>query len=348
MNAPNSVSTRWWIHALTGITALNLCLFSPALLAQMRVPAASEWVDRGLIFSAGQPGSWDLYLWGGFALSAVKKGSTFYLYYQGASGYDNREATVVGRSIGLATSTTGHDGFDKSPHNPLITWHPTCPRNDCEEGAASAGAFLGTNEEVHVYYGANTMVSASAVNADGRLATAADGQAFGDRGIVLNHNNAAIWGFGDELFPVVGLQATDRFVTYYIPNGTGTNRTLGAAWGASATSLTQSARVTAGGTPVSAWGGASAVYLGANTYAVFVSVVTASRIDVYTVNLAAPHQFNGPVAAYAFPDMSQGTVLFDPDTSTWFLYYRNTSQDAYGVRTAHLAPAPPTDLRIVR
>jgi hypothetical protein len=331
-----------WTCASAFIAALCVFLPPPPVVAQMKVPAASDWVDRGVIFSAGRPGAWDLYLWGGFAMSAVKKGGVFHLYYQGSSGYDDVEETVVGRSIGVATSTTGYDGFVKSASNPLITWHPSCPQNNCEEGAASAGAFVGANKEIHVYYGANTQVSSSAVNADGRLATSLDGVAFIDRGIALNHTNSSIWGFGDELFPTIGLQHGDTFVTYYLPNGTGTGRTLGAAWGQTATGLTQSARVTSNGTPVSAWGGGSAVHLGGTTYAVFVSVVTAARVDVYTVDLTAPHQFTGPVASYAFPEMLQGTVLFDPETSTWFLYYRAASGDAYGVKTFQLeTPGPP-------
>lgn len=330
-------STALCAGALIG--AICFSGVSPSAVAQMRFPAASDWVDGGLIFSAGQPGTWDLYLWGGLALSAVKKDGVFHLYYQGSSGYDDGEETVVGRSIGVATSTTGYDGFVKSPSNPLITWHPGCPQNNCEEGAASAGAFVAANREIHVYYGANTQVDASNLNADGRLATSIDGVAFADRGAVLSYTNRAVWGYGDELFPTIGFQHGDTFVTYYLPNGTGTGRTLGAAWGPAATNLTQSARVvTTSGTPVSAWGGGSAVHLGGSTYAVFVSVTSAARIDVYTVDVASPHQFTGPLASYAFPEVLQGTVLFDPETSTWFLYYRAASGDAYGVKTYRAGP----------
>lgn len=336
---------------LSGAVVAAFCalgLVRPVVAQQLQVPSAADWTDRGLIFSAGQPGAWDSILWGGFAISAVKKDGVFYLYYQGSSAYDEGEATVVGRSIGVATSPTGYDGFVKSQRNPLITWHPGCPLNDCEEGAASAGAFVGPNRDVHIYYGANTRINASTVNADGRLAIAADGLAFTDRGIVLNHTNSAIWGYGDELFPTIGLQHGNTFVTYYLPNGTGTGRTLGTAWGPSATSVTQSARVTAGGTPVSGWGGGSAVHLGGDIYAVFVSATSAPRIDVYTVDMTRPHQFTGPVASYAFPEMLQGAVLFDSDTATWFLYYRAASGDAYGVKTFRSSiPGRPQNLRVV-
>lgn len=348
MKFERSRFVRSWILVAIVIAALGLYLLSPSVMAQMKIPSASDWVDGGLILQAGEPGAWDLHLWGGFALSAVKKGGTFLLYYQGSSAYDNREETVVGRSIGVASSATGYDRFVKALNSPVIRWHPGCPRNDCEEGAASAGAFVGSNGEIHVYYGANSLETPSTVNADGRLATSGDGVAFVDRGIALDRRNSAIWGSGDELFPIIGLQGDDKFVTYYIPNGTGTNRTLGVAWGAAATNLTQSARVTSGGNAVSAWGAGSAVRLGGNTYAVFVGVLTARRIDVYTVDLMNPQQFTGPVASYQFPNLLDGTVLFDPETSTWFLYYLNASADAIGVRTARLAPAPPTGLRIVQ
>jgi hypothetical protein len=47
----------------------------------VRIPAQSDWVDYGMIFEAGAEGEWDYYLWGGFALSAIKKNGTYYLYY---------------------------------------------------------------------------------------------------------------------------------------------------------------------------------------------------------------------------------------------------------------------------
>jgi len=324
-------------------------LYSPGLAAQILVPSASEWTDHGVIFPAGQPGEWDLYLWGGFTITAVKVGATYHLYYQGSSGYDGIEDTVTGRSIGVATSPNGLN-FVKSALNPVLTWHPTCPANDCEEGAASAGAFTGAGGDVRLYYGANTQVSASAVNADGRLATSQDGLNFSDAAVVLNHSDTSLWGFGDELFPIIGLESQGVFVTYYIPNGAGTNRTLGAAWGTDVSTLTQSSQVTSGGTPVTAWGGGAAEQIDETTYAVFVSVVNEAKIDVYTVDIANPHQFTGPVATYAFPGMSQGTVLLDTETSTWFLYYRTASADAYGVKTAPVrtaVPSAPTALRIV-
>jgi hypothetical protein len=180
------------------------------------IPEASDFTDHGVIFTEGVPGEWDRYLWGGFAGTAVKKNGTYHLYYQGASDYlDDPYYTVIYRAIGVATSSDGIT-FTKHAGNPILEW---LPNNGIEEGAVSAGSFLGPNDEVMMYYGANTEISASLINADARLAVSSNAIDFEDTGLALDHGDASTWGSGDELFPVIGFHHAGSWYAYYIPNG---------------------------------------------------------------------------------------------------------------------------------
>jgi hypothetical protein len=46
------------------------------------IPTLNDWQAGSLAFSHGSEGEWDFILWGGFANSLIKKGNTYYLYYQ--------------------------------------------------------------------------------------------------------------------------------------------------------------------------------------------------------------------------------------------------------------------------
>ena len=299
------------------------------------IPSQADWTDYGPIFEQGAVGEWDYQLWGGFAGTAVKYNGTYYLYYQGASGYQLvPDETVTWRAIGVASSPDGVN-FTKYNHNPVVTWFPT---QDGEEGAASGGATLNENGDIALIYGANTSVGPTSVHADGRLSTSTDGINFTDMGIVLDHQDNTIWGFGDELFPVIAFQDNGQWFVYYIPNGTGTNRTLGAAWGNSPTSLTNSKRVVSGGTPVKAWGMGGYAKVDMNVYALFINDVTQAKTEVRTISLTNPEEASAPIATYQFPEATQATILLDEDTNTWFMYYRGI--DEYGLK---LAPAGTPD-----
>lgn len=301
-------------------------------LGPIAIPAQQDWTDHGVILEAGGPGEWDLYLWGGFAGSAVKQDGIFYLYYQGANGYDELEDTVTYRAIGVATSSDGLT-FVKHAANPVLTW---LPNSSPEEGAASGGACVGSGGEIVIYYGANTAISPSQVNADGRLAVSSDGLSFEDQGRVIDHADPAVWGSGDELFPVLGFEHDGVWHAYYIPNGSPEKGQLGLARGPARDALDQTGAVLQPGGPVPAWGMASHAVLSADTHALFVSDVAVKTISVWTMSPALPDSVEGPVESYSFSDFAQGTVLLDEETSTWYLYYRNEGSDAYGVKTAPL------------
>jgi hypothetical protein len=329
----------------TGLRWLLLCSLLLTMLAhpargqdvpsyQATIPSQSDWLECGPIFTAGNEGEWDYYLWGGFASSVVKKNGIFYLYYQGANGYDDDEETATWRSIGVATSNDGIH-FTKYAQNPVLTWFP---QNNLEEGATSAAAFLDTTGEIAVYYGANTWAGGSSVNADGRLAVSIDGFHLADQGIVLNRKNHAVWGWGDELYPIIGFQNGGRWLAYYIPNGTPQKGQLGVAWGDSRLALTNTAPALSGGNNISAWGPGSFARLAGDTYALFLNDVYreggAPILEVRIVSLNAPASLSAPVQSYQFDDVWEAVVFLDSGANTWFMYYRSADHNYYGVKVA--------------
>jgi hypothetical protein len=312
---------------------LSACAPTHTFEASTMIPIQSDWVDCGPIFSAGAEGAWDYYLWGGFASTVVKKDGIFYLYYQGSDGYDDIEHTVTWRSIGVATSSDGFN-FTKYEQNPILTWFP---RNNLEEGAVSGGAFIDATGEIAIYYGANRWIGGSEVNADGRLAISTDGFNFTDMGVVLDHSKRAVWGWGDELFPVIGFQDNGRWFTYYIPNGVPQRGQLGVAWGNNRDSLTNSAAARSGASPISVWGPGSFAKVGDDVLAIFTNDVYGPEgpvLEVRTVALNAPNRLSAPVQSYQFDNVWEAIVYLDDDTDTWFMFYRSFDHEYYGVRIA--------------
>jgi hypothetical protein len=324
----------WVIISLLSIFALSYagCASLPSsLLSRMEisVPAQSDWVDYGAILTQGEEGEWDHYLYGGFTSTVVKKDGTFYLYYQGASDYRSAfDETVLWRAIGVATSPDGIN-FTKYNQNPIVTWFPS---NEGEEGAVSGGVTLGEDGEFVLYYGANTARSSTIVNADGRLATSQDGLKFTDRGVVLDHTDRNVWGFGDELFPIMGLHDQGQWLVYYIPNGTLQRGKLGLAKGDHPDQLIDSSGVRSGMKGISVWGTAGYAKVGEEVYALFLNNVRENKIEVRLMYLPVPNQLSPPVLTYQFDEVRQATVWLDEDRRTWFMFYRGEGQ--YGVKQA--------------
>ncbi len=304
------------------------------------IPSQDEWTDHGTIVTAGGPGDWDLHLWGGFATTVVKRNGTYLFYYQGSDGFDDAEGTVSHRAIGVATSTNGID-FVKHEANPVLTWLPT---NDVEEGAASGGAWVDPEGTVHIYYGANTATAPTLVSADARAASSSDGLGFVDEGLVLDHDDPSVWGSGDELFPVLGFREGSTWYAYYVPNGVSERAQLGVAWGPSKAELSSTAAVLSSGRNVHAWGPAGWARLSDSLYAVLVTTSSSGdehlgskHLDVYTVDPAAPNEFEGPIQRYVIPDLSHATLMLDHESGRWLLYYAQTPVDTYRVMTAPLS-----------
>lgn len=333
-------SPPWGARGLMALLVAVLVACMPAAPSQyddleIAIPAQSDWTDYGSIFEAGQPGEWDLYLWGGFAGTAVKKEGTYYLYYQGASDYRTAyDESVMWRAIGVATSPDGVN-FEKYGGNPLLTWFPN---DNVEEGAVSGSAVLNEEGDLVLVYGANTEESATTVNADARRATSTDGFTFTDRGIVLDRTDRSVWASGDELFPIVAIRDEGRWFVYYIPNGVLQRGRLGVAWGTDLHHLDRSSAVRAGGATVRVWGMGGAARVGQGVYALFLNRVVESRTEVRLVSLGRPDRLSAPVETYRFEGVRQATVLLDEEARTWFMYSRG--EDMYGVK---LAPAGEPD-----
>jgi hypothetical protein len=297
------------------------------------VPQQEDWTDHGKVIDSGAIGEWDRYLWGGFANSVVKKDGVYYLYYQGSNGYDEAEGTVTYRAIGVATSEDGIN-FAKYTGNPVITWFPN---DNLEEGAVSAAASLSDQNEVVLYYGANTWAGGNLVNADGRLAISQNGLHFVDAGKALDHKDRSIWGNGDELFPVISFSDEGRWYVYYIPNGVPQAGLLGVAWGNEKDKLDNSSAVLSGRDSVAVWGQGGYARIGPGSYVLFTSNLRAKGgavIDARTLSLEKPNQLSKPVASYRFEDASLATVFLDMELMTWFMYYQSADFNWYGVKTA--------------
>lgn len=305
----------------------------PITQYSIAIPQQEDWIDHGKILDPGAEGDWDLYLWGGFANSVVKKDGIYYLYYQGSNGYDESEETVTYRAIGVATSEDGKH-FQKYNGNPVLTW---VPHGNLEEGAVSAAASLSDQGEVILYYGANTSSAVGLVNADVRLAGSRDGMNFVDAGKVLDHSDRSNWGSGDELFPIIGFSDNDRWYVYYIPNGVPQGGLLGVAWGSTSNKLENSAPVLSGRDHISVWGTGGYAKIGQGYYVLFTNNTRASTgpvIEARTLSLDQPDLLSEPMVEYRFGDVSLATVYLDMEQMTWFMYYRSLGNNWYGVKTA--------------
>jgi hypothetical protein len=292
-----------------------------------KIPSATAWTDYGIVLHAGTGSEWDHILWGGFVQNVAKIGGRFLFYYQGSRNWDNYYDTIAYGAIGVATSTDGIH-FTKYSGNPVIEW---LPHNWVEEGAVSAAPTITSTGQMFMFYGANTKRTEWSVNADGRLAKSNDGLVFTDAGIGLNHTNTAIWGYGDELFPIFSFTYGGKYYVYYLPNGTAQSRKLGVAWGSDPLHLSSSAAVTnQSGTVLSQWGTGSVAPLGSGNFAVFLN--RGDAVDVWRVSASAPTRFSGPVMTYTFSNMAEASFLLSG--SKWYLYYMNKTWDAFGVRTA--------------
>jgi hypothetical protein len=315
---------------------------SPQLLSEVEIsiPAQSDWVDYGTIFSQGDEGEWDYYLYGGFTNTVVKKDGVFYLYYQGASDYQTAfDETVLWRAIGVATSPDGMN-FTKYDGNPIITWFPN---EEGEEGAVSGGVTLNEDGEFILYYGANTALNSTTVNADGRLAVSQDGLMFTDQGVVLDHRDVSVWGFGDELFPIMTIQNQGEWLVYYIPNGSPQSGNLGLAKGGILDHLSESYRVRSGMSSVPVWGTGGSAKVGEDIYALFLNNVRENKVEIRLMSLTAPQQLSSPVVTYQFDEVRQATIWLDEEKRTWFMFYRG--EEEYGVKLAPFGDpdtTPPT------
>jgi hypothetical protein len=291
------------------------------------IPASSDWEAGSLAFSHGAEGEWDYILWGGFANSLIKKGDTYYLYYQGSSFYDDSCESVAHRAIGVATSKDGIH-WTKSARNPVISWSS---QGSVEEGAVSSAAWVGEDGRIYVYYGANTG-SGCHINASARLAVSEDGETFQDMGEVLSGSDPNIWGAGDEIFPIGTYSYNNQWYLYYTPNGVSLARKLGVSIGNSPIIFTQTTGLNDSTIP--AWGPVSIILDGADAVLITNPNDGSGAINIYTFDAGNPSIIH-PYDSYALENCSLSSVLYERGTNHWMMACRDQNADNYYIRHAY-------------
>jgi hypothetical protein len=293
------------------------------------LPQQADWKNKGIAIKEGVNGEWDRFLWGGFANSLIKKGDTYFLYYQGSPNYDKACESVSYRSIGVATSKDGIT-WTKFKGNPIITW---ASKGSIEEGATSSGAWVGNDGKVYIYYGANSGTGCN-VNANGRLATSTDGYNFTDQGQVISGQNLNIWGNGDEIFPIGAYEYQGLWKMFYVPNGVAQSRRLGVVSGNSPTSLPKSLGVNGGKIPV--WGTVSTILNNKSSVLFVNDGGTNLPLKAYRFDAADPSNITLE-KTYLFPDCAGYSVLFDQEHSRWLLLCTDkTNYSAYHIKIANI------------
>lgn len=294
--------------------------------APITIPAAEDWDAGTLAFSQGAEGEWDHILWGAFANSLIKKGDTYFLYYQGSPYYDEQCESVAGRAIGVATSTDGIH-WTKYPGNPIITWSS---QGSVEEGAVSSAAWLAEDGRIYLYYGANTGTGCT-VNASARLAVSDDGLNFLDLGEVLSWQDSQVWGSGDEIFPIGVARQGNEWHLYYTPNGVLQSRKLGVARGGAPNLFSQSFGVNDGSVP--AWGPVSVITDGADSILITNPNDGSAPINFYRFDPANPASIE-PLVSYELPNCIQASVLYERATAHWMMSCRDQGAENYFIRNA--------------
>ena len=301
-------------------------------------PAVGDWDAGTLAFSHGAEGEWDHILWGGFANSLIKKGDTYFLYYQGSPNYDEQCDSVAGRAIGVATSTDGIT-WTKSPNNPVITWSS---QGSIEEGAVGSAAWLGADGKIYVYYGANTG-SGCTVRTSLRLAVSEDGENFQDAGEVLSPNNRDVWGAGDEFHPVGVYVQGDQWNLFYIPNGVPLARKLGVGVGEAPNGFDRSTGLNDSTVP--AWGPVSVMLDGAQSVLVTNPQGVSGPLNFYRFDAADP-AFVQLQDSYALPDCTQASVIYEESAHRWMMSCRDQNAENYYIRNAYAVPPATTSLTV--
>jgi len=313
----------------------------PQLLVPVTIPEQSDWTLQGIALEAGAASAWDSRLYGQISPSAVvKKDGTWLLYYVGAAGDRSTDGGPSDRALGVATSTDGIH-FTKHGGNPVLTH---LPHGNEEEGVFSAGATV-EGDQVVLYYSAIWAANATTESVQGyvALATSQDGLQLEDQGYVVSWDDAAVWGYGDELFPLGVLRTADGWFVYYGAKGHEASWDLGGAWGNSTTQLTSSTPVLVTGDVI---GGCDPVRISEDEVALFVvRDFQSNRIEVRRAPYDNPAALGEPERSYSAFDGAyrHTTVMLDRETSTWFMYQSTDSEDSGNhvvVRTAPMVEAP--------
>jgi hypothetical protein len=219
---------------------------------RVQVPAQSDWTDHGSIFQPSTD-NWDARLVDCDAPCAlIKHDGRWLLYYVAAEPEGRPEDDgPVHRRVGVLENDdiTNHNGWTRHPDNPIIEHIPSEGKTDkngndfSDEEGLMSGAVINDNGTVRFYAGAMTAISATAVNADGKLYTANDGINFSPQGTVLDHDDNSLVGNGDEIFPTAARKIDGTWYVWYM----GIDRDANIAYGDSPMSVDQNSETCADG-----------------------------------------------------------------------------------------------------
>ena len=298
---------------------LLLAALGAPILAEVQIPSQFDWTLAGTALTAGPAGAWDARLYGQISPSTViKKDGVYYLYYVGADGDRSTDGGPRHRSLGLATSNDGIN-FTKQLGNPVIGH---LPHNNQEEGVFSAGATLDADGAIVMHYGAIWAPNATTefVNSYLAVAESQDGLNFTGHQYVLNWNDSAVWGYGDELFGVGTFNANDLWHSYYIAKGNVGAWKLGLASGPAPDNLSATTSVITSGGLV--WGGGDPMFLSENKIVLFLVRQNQGvfSLEARTALVTDPAQLSAAVQTYDLSPYVHTTVYLDVETATWFMY----------------------------
>jgi hypothetical protein len=298
----------------------------PYPASAVAVPAEADWIDYGPLLATGPKGAWDDGIGMAPPMSTiVQRDGVFYLYYVGFDGVRALDGGERHRSVGVATSADGIH-FTKYEGNPIITYRPS---NNEEEAAGGVAATVADDGTILLYWGASDAGSPTSLSVDSdiRLSTSSDGFTFADQGDIIEHGNPAVWGYGDELFPLGVYEHGGTWRLYYIAKGLfGIFWDIGVAWGGDPKVLPQTrcAITREGGTNI--FGGGSIAELAPDTYALFlVRNNPAPYMEVRTFAPQTPHLLSQPAATYNFANFWSASVTLDKARRTWLMYTLDSS-----------------------
>lgn len=310
------------------------------------IPAETEWQDLGVVITPGKVGSWDSRLGGMISPAAViRKDSRYFLYYIGADGDRSTDGGPRHRALGVATSSDGIN-FEKYSANPVIRF---LPYQNEEEGVFSAAVVVDGNKRVLMYYSSCDAGNHTSENVqcDGRLAVSENGLEFDDMGVVLSHSNSAVWGYGDEIFPIGVYRNDKQWFVFYIAKGAGLRWgikeywhkflvyvglrsnafwDLGVASGVNKVQLVKTAPLPNTSNTV---GGGSLVRLVNGKIALFLMRGFKQRvIEVRLIQPDMPQTAATLLTSYNFNDLLHATVFYNKQSDHWLMYYLNSAANA--------------------
>jgi hypothetical protein len=301
-------------------------MLSCASASEVSIPQRSDWSTPKEIVGLrlGPQGSWDDSDPGAVTpCTIVKLSGVYYLYYVGSDGNRDHDKGPAHRKLGLATSSNGID-FIKYDGNPILSWSPG---NNDEEGIFGAKA-LSVDGRIYLYI--NTVSAKNATTdqvwADVHLVTSTDGKHFSKPVLVLDHSDADVVGYGDELGPTGIVHKDGKWSLYYFAKGLRVSDwRLCLATGDSSMSFGRTQQLL---DEKAFYGsGGDVHWLSNSSIAMFFQKRSDwGRIEVYTAPVDSPDKLTKVRTWGGFAQGEGVTVFLDKQAGKWFLYNRILSE----------------------